>query len=154
MQLHRATLKIFASLCVLLAGLALTSPSSTAKGTMVVHRFNGNVNTYKDVAIKVLHGALYVTTKDGKGTLVIHRAACSYQGKVLVCFPTSMTLIQGGKTEALDLKTGTLYFNSTDDPQPLNMTSAKVPPHSMILSLSTNRGTYASMNGKIDQVVK
>jgi hypothetical protein len=154
MQPHPTTFKILASLCAFMAWLALTPAPAAAKGTMVVHRFNGNVNTYKEVEIKVLHGALFVTTKDGKGTLVIHRAACSYQEKVLVCFPTSVSLVQGGKTQPLDLKTGTLYFNTTDDAQPLVLSSRKIPPHSMLLSLSTKRGTYASMNGRIDQVVK
>lgn len=153
MQL-REILKVPASICALAAWLALTASPSTAKGTMVVDHFNGKVDTYKDVAIKVLHGALFVTTKDGKGTIVIHRAACSYQGKVLVCFPTSATLVQSGKTEPLDLKTGTLYFNTTDDSQSIVLSSAKIPAHSMLLSLSTKRGTYASLNGRIDQVVK
>jgi hypothetical protein len=154
MQPHPTTFKILASLCAFTAWLACATTPAAPKGTMIVHRFNGNVNTYKNVAIKVLHGALYVTTDDGKGTLVIHRAACSYQGKILVCFPTSMSLVQTGKTQPLDLKTGTLYFNTTDEVQPLVLSSTKIPPHSMLGSLSTKRGTYASVNGRIDQVVK
>lgn len=154
MQPHPTTFKLLASLGALAAWLAITPVPSMSKGTMVVHRFNGNVNTYDNVGIKVLHGALFVTTEDGKGTLVIHRAACSYQGQVLVCFPTSMSLVQAGKTQPLDLKTGTIYFNSTDDAQPLTFSSAKIPPHSVLLSLSTMKGTYANMHGRIDQVVK
>ena len=133
--------------------VALANPAQ-ATGTMTILRANGQSNVYDGVEIKVMHGALFLTSGDGKGTLVIHRAACSYQGKVLVCFPTSATLIQSGEASPLDLKTGTLYFNSTDSPQPLVLSTKKLPAHSLLASFTTYHGTYVSLNGRIDRVVK
>ena len=125
-----------------------------ATGTMTIRQNNGSTNTYDDVEIKVIHSALYLTSPDGKGTLVINRAACSYQGSLMVCLPTSATLVQSGETSPLDFKSGTVYVNSTDDFQSMPLSTTKVAPHSIVLSLSTKRGTYVSLIGRIDKVVK
>lgn len=147
-------MKWAAGVCAVLMSLVLAAPAASAKGTMTIRHFSGTSNIYKNVAIKVLHGALYVTSADGKGTVIIHRAACSYQGKLLVCFATSATLVQANTASPVDLKTGTIYLNDSDDPQPLVLSTAKIPPHSVVMSLTTKRGTYVSLNGQFDQVVK
>ena len=133
---------------------AFGTTAARAAGTVMIRQSSGETNTYEDVAIKIIHSALYVTTPDGKGTLVINRAACSYQEKLMVCLPTSATLVQAGKTSPLDFQSGTLYLNNTDDYQPMVMSTTKVPPHSIVLSFSTKRGTYVSLSGRIDKVVK
>jgi hypothetical protein len=125
-----------------------------ATGTVTIRQINGGTNTYSGAGIKIIHSALYVTSADGKGTLVINRAACAYQGQLMVCLPTSATLVQAGATNSLDFKSGTVYLNDTDDFQPMPLTTAKVPPHSILLSFSTKRGTYVSVRGRIDKVVK
>ena len=125
-----------------------------AKGTVIVRQADGDTDTYHGVSIKVLHGALYLTTADGKGTLAINRAACSHQGAILVCFVKNVVLIQSGKTRPIDLKTGTLYFNETDSPQQLVLSTSKVPPHSLLMSMTTDIGTYVGLNGRLDKVVK
>lgn len=154
MRQYRAFIKVFAAALAIVVWFLFCAGAANAKGTVVIHHYTGRVNTYREVSIKVLHGALFVTTKDGKGTLVIHRAACSYQGKLLVCFATSATLVQSGHTTPLDLKTGTVYLNDTNEPQPLVLSATRVPPHSVLLSLTTDRGTYVSLNGRMDQVVR
>jgi hypothetical protein len=134
--------------------VALIPATARATGTITIVQDDGHSNVYDDVEIKVIHNALYMTSADGKGTLVINRAACSYQGKVMVCFVTSATLVQSGKTSPLDFKTGTLYVNLTDDPQSLVMSTMKVAPHSVLLSFTTKKGTYVSLTGRLDKVVK
>jgi hypothetical protein len=142
------------SLLALLAWCTFSTVAAGATGTMTIVQPNGTRNVYDGVEIKVIHSALYVTSPDGKGTLVISRAACSYQGKLMICFATNATLVQSGETSPLDFKRGTIYVNDTDDYQPLVMSTQKVPPHSILLSLTTKRGTSVSMNGRIDKVVK
>ena len=139
---------------VLLAFLALCPLAAGATGTATIVQPDGQTEVYDGVKIKVLYGALYMTTADRQGTMIISRAACSHQGKLMVCFATNATLIQNGKTSPLDFKSGTIYANDTDDYQPLVMSSQKVPPHSIIMSMTTKRGTYVSLNGRVDQVVK
>jgi hypothetical protein len=143
----------FAATLALMAWV-LSTGTACAMGTMMIQQPNGGTNTYENVAIKIIHSALYITSADGKGTLVINRAACSYQGKIMVCLPTSAALVQAGKTSPLDFQKGTVYLNDTDDPQQMTASTTKVPPHSIVLSLTTKRGTYVNLSGRIDKVVK
>jgi hypothetical protein len=143
----------FAAL-TLVAWLAFGATPAAATGTILVRLSSGRTDTYQHVAIKLIHSSLYITSADGKGTLVIHRAACWYQGQLLVCFPTSAVLVQAGKSSPLDLKTGTVYANSTGDAQSLPFSTTKVPAHSIMLSFTTQHGTYVALRGQIDQVVK
>jgi hypothetical protein len=139
---------------VLLAFLALSTLAAGATGTVTIVQPDGDTNVYNDVKIKVLYGTLYMTTADQTGTMIISRAACSHQGKLMVCLATNATLIQSGKTSPLDFRSGTIYANDTDDYLPLVLSTQKVPPHSILLSMTTKRGTYVSLSGRIDQVLK
>ncbi|MBV8067437.1 MAG: hypothetical protein JO113_05645 [Candidatus Eremiobacteraeota bacterium] len=142
------------ALSAFLALLALSTIRVGATGTMTIVQADGDRNVYNDVEIKIIHGALYMTSEDGKGTMVINDAACSHQGKLMVCYATRATLVQAGEVTPLDFKTGTVYVNNTDDYLPLVMSTTKVPPHSIMLSYTTDRGTYVSCSGGIDKVVK
>ncbi len=128
--------------------------AAQATGTLSVHRQNGGINTYRTVEIKVLSGALFVTSQDGAGTIVVSNAACSYQAKIIVCLPTAVALVQGGSSHALDLKSGTVYLNYTDSDQPMSRTTTKLPAHNVMLAFSTSKGTSVTLSGVIDQVIK
>jgi len=141
-------------LLALLACLTCIPVAAAAKGTMTIVQANGGTNTYQDVEIKVIRGALYMTSEDGKGTMVINRAACSNEGRLMRCYATGATLVQAGETSALDFQRGTVYVNNTDEYQPLVMSTTKVPPHSIMLSFTTKRGTVVTLNGSIDKMVK
>jgi hypothetical protein len=138
----------------LAAATGLTAAPAGAMGTVTIQQANGARDTYRNVVIKIIHNALFVTSQDGKGTLVINRAACAYQGAVLVCFVTSATLVQTGKTSPLDFRNGTVYVNMTDQPQALARSTMKVPAKGIVSSFTTDRGTYVNMIGSIDKVVK
>lgn len=127
--------------------------TASATGTLNIHRNTGNVSTYKDVEIKVFSGSLFLTSDDGNGTIVITRAACSYQGEILVCFPTAAALVQDGESSALNLKNGTLYFNSTSAAQPLSRSTSKIPANSIMATLSLKDGTSINVTGRIDEVI-
>lgn len=144
----RIAAAVIATLC------ALLPEASRAGGTITIQHKNGTINTYNDVEIKVLSGSLFLTTDDGDGTIVVTRAACSYQGKIIVCLPTLAALVQDGETSALDLKTGTLYLNYTGDAQPLSRSSQKLAANSAMLALTLRNGTFITLHGRIDQVIK
>jgi len=134
--------------CLLMPGIA------NAAGTMEIHHRSGDVNTYRDVDIRVFSGSLFLTSEDGDGTIVVTRAACSYQGKIIVCLPVAAVLVQDGTSNALSLKSGTIYLNYTTAAQPLSASSAKLPANSVMLALSTRNGTVINLRGRIDQVIK
>jgi hypothetical protein len=126
---------------------------ASAKGTINIHRQSGT-KSYHDVEIKVFSGSLFLTSDDGNGTIVITQAACSYQGKVIVCLPIAAALVQEGESNALNLKTGTVYLNYTDSAQPLTRSSAKLPANSISAALTLRDGTFIDIRGKIDEVVE
>jgi hypothetical protein len=154
MRSYSARLKAAAGTLAIVALTALGAAPAGASGTILIVHNDGNADKYDGVQIKIIHDALYVTSADGKGTIVINRAACSFQGELLVCLTQTGALVQSGTTKSLDLRHGTLYVNSTDDPQQLALSTSKVPPHGILLSFNTDRGTYVTLTGRIDKVVK
>jgi hypothetical protein len=127
---------------------------ANATGTINIHHKDGTVNTYRDVEIKVFSGSLFLTSDDGNGTIVVTRAACSYREKIIVCLPTTAALVQEGKSDALDLRSGTIYLNYTNAEQPMSNSSAKLPANSILLALATKNGTFINVRGRIDQLIK
>jgi hypothetical protein len=139
---------------VLTASSVLLPAAASATGTINIQHANGSKNSYGDVEIRVFAGSLFLTSEDGHGTIVVTRSACSYRDKIIVCLPTTAALVQEGKTNALNLKTGTIYLNYTNSEQPLSHTSAKLPANSLILTLATNNGTFINVRGRIDELIK
>jgi len=123
-------------------------------GVVEIQHATGPLERYPSVEVKVLRGSLFLTSEDGQGTIVVTSAACAYQGKVIVCLPTSAAIVQGGSTHALDLRRGTIYLNYTKDPQSLARSSSKIPPNSVILAITTDIGTLVTARGTIDQVIQ
>lgn len=133
---------------------AANAPNARATSTLEIHRNDGSYNSYTGVVVNVFSGSLFVTTADGKGTLVVNRSACSYQGKIIVCLPTSVILVQNGKSNALALTTGTVYLNYTNEAQPMTFSSAKLPARAVLLSFTTASGTHVNLHGRLDQVIQ
>ncbi len=158
--MHRSTLAWLrltirlAAIATAIACVVLVAAVTRATGTLRINHSDGSANTYEGVTINVFSGSLFLTTADGKGTLVVNRSACSYQAKIIVCLPNSVILVQNGKSNALSLTTGTVYLNYTDSAQPLTLTSAKLPPHAAVVSFSTSNGTYVNLSGTLDQVIR
>jgi len=134
--------------------VAVGPAPALAQGTVRIQQVDGTVNTYHNVSIKILHSALYLTSADTKGTLVINRAACYFQGAIMTCLPTSGTLVQNGAVNSIGFKTGTIFLNLTDSAQQLAHSSMRIAPRSILVSLQTKRGTYINLSGSIDKVTK
>lgn len=149
----RRTIRL-AAIAAAIACIVAVTPIARAGGTLQINHKDGSVNTYEGVTINVFSGSLFLTTADGKGTLVVNRSACSYQAKIIVCLPNSIILVQKGKSNALALTTGTVYLNYTDSAQPMTLTSAKLPPHAAMVSFTTSNGTYVNLLGTLDQVIR
>ena len=147
-----AQASIFAATVII--GFVLATTYARASGTVVVRQNDGHVDTYPNASIKIAGNALFLRSADKQGTLVIPKAACSVRGKVIACYPTSATLIQGGKAGDLTIKTGAVYLNLTDSAQAPPGPGAKLPAHSISLSLQTAAGTRVTSNGRIDEVEK
>lgn len=144
----------FARIAALLGcatALACTALPAVAAGTVTVYQKDGTVETYANSPIKVIHDAMYITSSDGKGTLVISRAACFSHKGLLTCLPTGITLVQQGGAKKLDLDQGTLYVNVSKETKQLPLSSVQLPPNGVMLSFTTLIGTTVNVSGVIDK---
>lgn len=133
---------------------ASSGTAAYATATVGVHNEDGSSQTYSNVSVKIVNQALNLTTSDGKGTLIIKKAACSYAGEIQVCLPYTLTIVQSGASHALDFERGTVYLNLSDSVQTLPQSSMQIPVRGIVMSLKTKIGTIINMTGTIDQVTK
>jgi uncharacterized membrane protein len=143
-----------AALASALAVAAGTSPAA-AEGVVRIQQNDGSVQVYSNVSIHLVKNkALTIATADGKGKLIVDKAACSYEGELQRCLLYGVWLDQGGTTKQVDLQQGTVYVNLTAEKQQLPLSSQQLPPKGIVLALSTKVGTYISLNGIIDGEAK
>jgi hypothetical protein len=142
----------FFTVAVLACAVAFLSTGLAvrAEGTVYIQRADGSSNTYTGVRIAIIANKLHITSSDGKGTLVIERAACSHQGEILVCLPTLITNHQNGEDRPFNLKYGTIYANLTSDYQQLSYSSQHLAPNGVMISLVTANSTHVNITGTID----
>jgi hypothetical protein len=124
--------------------------AADAKGTVRVQKTDGSTQVYPNVTLRIVGETLRVTTEDGKGTLIVARAACSFQGEIMVCLPYELVLDQNGVEQPLDFQRGTFYWNRTDTKQQLSASSTQLPPNGILGSLLTKKGTIIAISGVID----
>jgi hypothetical protein len=136
------------------AAIAATAAPAGASGTALVQHKDGTTKIYRDVSIQIRNEELSLTTADGVGTLVIGKAACTKVDELVKCIPYDATLYQHGWKDRVALQSGTVWFNPTAAPQPLSGSSAHMPPHGIMLSITSKAGTYVSLTGTVDEVQK
>jgi hypothetical protein len=134
--------------------LALIPVAAYAHGTARIQQPNGDVKYYHDVLIRIRNEALALTSSDGKGTLVIGKAACLKVEELVKCIPYEATLLQNGESHRVRLSSGTVWFNPTTAKQTLAYSSTQIPAHGVIVSVQTQAGTYVSLTGTVDQIVR
>lgn len=139
----------------LIAGLfgAAIAPA-LATGTLRVQHHDGAVQTYTNVYIRVLDNEMTLTSNDGKGTVVIGKAACSKVGELIQCLPYDATLEQNGSEARIALQSGTVWLNPTATSQPLSLSSQSLPSHGVLMAVKTKSGTYVLLSGTVDVIKK
>jgi hypothetical protein len=125
-----------------------------AMGTMRVQHKNGTVQTYTDVYIRILDNEMTLTSNDGKGTVVIGKAACTKIGELIQCLPYDAMLEQNGNEARIALQSGTVWLNPTATSQPLTYSSQSLPSHGVLMAVKTKSGTYVSLSGTVDEMKK
>jgi hypothetical protein len=146
-------MRIIGCLTALILCIATSAPA-LATGTFRVQGSDGAVRVYRNVSIKIVHQTLRVTSADGAATFVINHAACAYDGYLERCTPIKMSLERGSTIRSIDFTGGTIYVNPTRNNQRLPRSSTQLPPHGILLSIRSTNGTYVSLNGQIDGLVR
>ena len=122
-----------------------------AHGSTRVEQSDGTVQTYDDVGLRLAGDNLWVTSADHRGVLEIADGACSFVGELRRCLPFAVTLHQHGATHPIPLEHGTVFINPSSAPQELRHSSQRVGPHSVLIALHTQRGTYIEIRGHLDE---
>jgi hypothetical protein len=135
------------------AVLVLSSPAE-ARGTARIQQQDGTVKTYNNVYVRIKNQAMALTSSDGKGTLILGKAACTEVAALIRCLPYDATLDQNGKSLHIPLQSGTVWLNPTKEAQTLTGSSTKLQPRGVLLSIETAKGTYVSLTGTVDEVQK
>jgi len=125
-----------------------------ASGNVSLWQDDGVTRQYDGVTIRIVHQTLRITSADGRGTLVIEKAACSYRGDLQVCLPYKLSLEQGGESKPIRIVRGTVYANLTNGSLPLPQSNAQIGPRGIVMSITTKIGTVVNLTGTIDEVVK
>jgi hypothetical protein len=143
---------VFAAAAAVLFGGGIVPALAT--GTLRVQHHDGTVQTYTNVYIRILDNEMTLTSNDGKGTVVIGKAACNKVGELIQCLPYDATLEQNGSEARIPLANGTAWFNPTGTSQQLSLSSQSIPSHGVVMTIETKSGTYVSLNGIVDEMKK
>jgi hypothetical protein len=140
----------------LLAFAVSLGAAANASALVRVQQTDGSIQEYPNAIVRYSKEAhdLTITTADGKGTLTIDQAACSYVDNLYRCLVTDASLSQNGQTHPIVCRSGTIYANTTGGEIKLPLSTQGVPPRGIVMALQTKAGTYISMTGTIDGGVK
>ena len=136
-------------LAFMLAAWLSCTALAGAKGTVTVQQVDGSVQSYPNSSIRVVNKTLQLVSPDGKGTLVIKDAACSYVEQLLRCLPYTAVLTQKGN-HPIPIAQGAIYFNTTNQKQQLKYSSTQVGANSVYGLVKTVHGTYVTIIGALD----
>jgi hypothetical protein len=144
---------MFRLLKTLLAVGLLTATAiapALAKGEVTVEHKNGDTNTYSGVEISNAPNVLYLKSQDSDTTLMITKNECTKEGELLVCNKARAGVDTHGVIEELDVAQIVLFINPTQTPQPIKGSKVTMSPNTVLLEMSTKKGSYITALGKID----
>ena len=132
--------------------LAALPAGAYANGTARVQQADGDTRTYQNVRIAIADKQMTITSADGVGTIVIERAGCVAVDKLVRCHPYEASLRQRGQNVPIVIKEGTAWFNPSGEAQQLPMSSQMIPAKGVVMSMSSQKGTFLSLTGVVDSV--
>ncbi|HEV3090535.1 MAG TPA: hypothetical protein VGX91_03725 [Candidatus Cybelea sp.] len=139
-----------ASFLMAVAGV-LPNPA-WATGTALIAHPDGSESTYHNVRVVIWNESMALTSSDGKGTVVLGKAACTKVGELVKCIPYDATLYQNGYRVHILLVSGTVWLNPSETVQNLQDSSTQLPPRGVMLAVKTKHGTYVTLTGTVDEV--
>jgi hypothetical protein len=140
----KLTIPVFAALV-----LSLTAPAA-AIGTLRIQQSDDSVQTYTGVHMRIVNNTLTITSADKVSTVVITGADCDHGPNLIRCNGGTISLREDG-THAIPFRSATFYFNMTDQDQQMPLSTLKVGPHSVIFAAHTQKGTFLTGSGTLDQ---
>lgn len=135
------------------SALATISPGAAlANGVVRVQQSDGSVRQYPQTAMRWTGQTLWLHSADGKGVLEITTAACSDANNLVRCLPYAITLHQSGAKHPIAVANGTIYMNFSHESHHVPYSSESLASHHLLVAIRTQRGTYITVRGNVDEV--
>lgn len=139
------------ALGALIASVALGS-GARASGVVRVQQSDGSVREYPQTAMRWNGQTLWLLSADGKGVLEITTAACSDAANLVRCLPYAITLHQNGAKRPIGVANGTIYMNFSSVAHHVPYSSQSLASNHLLVAIRTQRGTYITVRGHVDEV--
>jgi hypothetical protein len=146
------TRRALVTMSLLVGSLTVPFAPAKAAGTARIQQRDGSVSTYHNVRISIREQSMWMTSSDRKGILILGKAACGTIGALVRCFPYDATLEQHGERTHIALQSGTVWINPTTTVQRLSHSSTTLPSHGVLMAVRSQRGTYVSLSGTVDDM--
>jgi hypothetical protein len=141
----------FAKALLPLCLLATLDPlNALAKGEITVEHDNGDIDTYSEVEFLNASDILYFKASEGDTMLMITKNECTKEGELLVCNKARAGVDTNGVVEELDVTQIVLFINPTTSRQPVKGSKVTMGPGTVLLEMTTEKGSYITAIGKID----
>ena len=129
----------------------LFTPSLLAKGLVTVEQIDGNVDNYVDVEIFSTQDTLYLKPAEGKDLVVIEKKNCKLEGNIQVCSDGTLTIESYGVEENINIEKLFIFTNNTNKRLPIQKSDVTLKGNTILLEVLTEKGTYITGMGRIDQ---
>jgi hypothetical protein len=139
-------------LCALFVLMVCAPRVACATAIVRVQQSDGSTQVYRDVHATLNGTTLWLRSPDRKDRLQIVSAACSFPHELQRCLPFQVFLHKPDRTHQIAITHGVFYVNLTNEPHHLLHSSETVAPHAVVVFLHTDRGTYVSATGHLDDV--
>ncbi len=130
----------------------LLTGTAGAAGVTRIQQSDGAVQVYQNVTMRLVGQTLWLRSHDHKGVLEVTTGACYSKGEIQRCLPFQVTLHQHGVTHEIALVRGAVYTNTGDTVHQMRHSSQQLGPHQVLVELHTQRGTFVSVKGTLDEV--
>jgi hypothetical protein len=138
-------------MCLLVAAAVAAGPTpGLAGGITRIQHSDGRQFEYPGATLRLSKGKqqLTIISPDGRDTLIVGEAACSWVGELQRCLLGKITLQKkGGAAEPIGFDQGTAYVNLTTEKLHLPLSTKEVPPNGIVLAMHTLKGTFINVTG-------
>jgi hypothetical protein len=132
------------TLCTLLPLPAL------AQGEVRITQSDGSSTTYPGVHIVDTGGTITFTLPSTQHEIVVTGAKCSRQNGLRVCNSADVWFDRYGVNEELRITKGFVFVNATSRLLHLSNSRVELSPHTLMVEILTQRGTYIVGRGWMD----
>lgn len=137
---------------MLLALVVASTAPALATGALRIQQNDNTVEYYTNVSMRIVNKTLTLTSADKVSTVVIKGGSCAHTGDLVRCTGGAMSLRQAGATREIPFKSATFYFNLTGNELTLPLSTTKLGAHSVVFAARTDKGTYITGSGRLDEV--